>query len=222
MSALLLDPEQGSVTAKCSRFDLSQFPSDIHKGNPKARSAEDKTSPGCYVPSFPVKYFTAYGSACLKKSSQFSHKTIPPLHHPISFQVPLDRPDPRPMLRHPRGPDYTLLLFVFEGFNSKGKGFSSSQQQLGALQGRRIGKVMGRTKKNSMGRIYITKSRVSSGNSSSVRRQTGRKQCPASKYIYLSLSSWLASCSCLEFSSQPCVLVSISPLEWPFKIDCSH
>lgn len=45
-----------------------------------------------------------------------------------------------------------------------------------ALQGRRMGKVMpGRVKNNSISRVYITKSKVSSGNSSSVRRQMGRK-----------------------------------------------
>lgn len=53
---------------------------------------------------------------------------------------------------------------------------------LAALQGRRIGKVMlGRAKNNSINRVYITKSKVSSSNSSSVRRQMGRKQCPASR-----------------------------------------
>lgn len=48
-----------------------------------------------------------------------------------------------------------------------------------------------------------------------------RKQCPASRYIHLSLSSWLAARSCPESSSQPCVLVSTCPLGWPFKTDCS-
>lgn len=139
-------------------------------------------------------------SACLKKSSLFSHMTV----LPISFHVPLDRPNPKPMLRYPRGADDTLLPFVFEGAAKEGVPYPHSSN-LAALQGRRIGRAMlGRAKNSSISRIYITKSKVSSSNSSSVRRQMGRKRCPASRYIYLSLSSWLASCYCLEFSSQPC------------------
>ena len=82
------------------------------------------------------------------------------------------------------------------------------------------GKGMLETPKNaSVGRVYITKSKMASSVRTNGRQR--EQKCPASRYVPLSLSSWLAARIFPESSSQHCVLVSTCPLAWPFKADCS-